>query len=53
MNRSAAALRGRFLKPLVQEGLLHLRYPDKPNRPDQAYTATDQELPVEVTDAND
>ena len=38
MNRSPAALRGRFLKPMVEEGELHLRYPDKPNRPDQAYT---------------
>ncbi len=40
MNRSPAALRGRFLKPMVDEGELRLRYPDKPNRPDQAYTAS-------------
>ncbi len=39
MNRSSAALRARFLKPMVEAGLLRLRYPDKPNRPDQAYTA--------------
>ena len=39
MNRSPEALRSRFLKPMVGEGQLRLRYPDKPNRPDQAYTA--------------
>ncbi|NLF33210.1 MAG: transcriptional regulator [Planctomycetes bacterium] len=39
MNRSPVSLRSRFLRPLVQEGLLRLRYPDRPNRPDQAYTA--------------
>ncbi|MFW6145757.1 MAG: RNA-binding domain-containing protein [Planctomycetota bacterium] len=39
MNRSTVGLRSRFLRPLVREGLLRLRYPDKPNRPDQAYTA--------------
>lgn len=39
MNRSPEALRSRFLKPMVAEGVLRLRYPDKPNRPDQAYTA--------------
>lgn len=40
MGRSPAALRGRFLKTMVDEGKLRLRYPDKPNRPDQAYTAS-------------
>lgn len=40
MNRSPAALQSRFLKPMVREGLLRLRYPDKPNQPDQAYTST-------------
>jgi ATP-dependent DNA helicase RecG len=53
MERSMAALRGRFLTPLVQEGLLRLRYPDRPNRPDQAYTAASPSPPVEATDADD
>jgi len=44
MNRSSAALRGRFLKTMVQEGVLRLRYPEKPNRPDQAYAAV-QSIP--------
>lgn len=39
MNRSASSLRSRFLSPMVAEGVLQLRYPDKPNRPDQAYRA--------------
>ncbi len=39
MDRSSTAIRSRFLTPLVNEGLLRLRYPDKPNRPDQAYKA--------------
>ncbi len=39
LHRSPVALRARFLKPMVAEGALRLRYPDKPNRPDQAYTA--------------
>ena len=42
MNRSPQALRSRFLREMVSEGLLRLRYPDKPNRPDQAYTRTEQ-----------
>jgi ATP-dependent DNA helicase RecG len=37
MNRNPSSLRSRFLSPMVSEGLLQLRYPDKPNRPDQAY----------------
>ncbi len=41
MNRSSVGLRNRFLKPLVREGLLRLRYPEKPNSPDQAYTAVE------------
>jgi ATP-dependent DNA helicase RecG len=37
--RNAESLRQRFLNPMVEHGLLRLRYPDKPNRADQAYTA--------------
>lgn len=39
MNRNAAGLRNRFLYAMVSEGVLRLRYPESPNRPDQAYTA--------------
>ena len=37
MNRNPNGLRNRFLTPMVGEGLLQRRYPDEPNRPDQAY----------------
>jgi len=37
VGRSARNLRERFLKPMVDEELLIRKYPDKPNRPDQAY----------------
>jgi len=40
LHRNADSLRARFLTPMVQHGLLRLRYPDKPNRADQAYTAS-------------
>jgi len=50
LNRNPAGLRMRFLTPMVEEGLLRLRYPDRPNRPDQAYTA---EPSAEAADADD
>jgi len=37
-NRHSNGLRFRYLTPMVKEGLLALKYPDKPNRSDQAYT---------------
>ena len=43
LQRNAEGLRSRFLVPMVEHGLLQLRYPDKPNRADQAYTAADME----------
>ena len=36
--RSDEGLRQRYLNPMVEHNLLRLRYPDKPNRTDQAYT---------------
>lgn len=39
VDRNPESLRQRFLNPMVEHGLLRLRYPDKPNRTDQAYTA--------------
>lgn len=41
LTRHPDGLRQRFLTPMVEHGLLRLRYPDKPNRADQAYTASD------------
>ncbi|HKK33215.1 MAG TPA: RNA-binding domain-containing protein [Desulfomicrobiaceae bacterium] len=38
LQRNIEGLRARFLVPMVEHGLLRLRYPDKPNRVDQAYT---------------
>ena len=43
LQRNAEGLRARFLVPMVEHGLLRLRYPDKPNRADQAYTAAEKE----------
>ena len=43
LQRNPDGLRSRFLTPMVEHGLLRLRYPDKPNRTDQAYTAADTE----------
>lgn len=41
LNRDAENLQGRILAGLVKKKLLVLRFPDVPNRPDQAYrTAT-------------
>jgi ATP-dependent DNA helicase RecG len=37
--RDAEKLQSRFLTAMVREGRLQLRYPDVPNRPDQAYRA--------------
>ena len=37
MKRNPSGLRLRFLSPMVSEGLLERKYPDDPNRPDQAY----------------
>ena len=41
LQRNPDSLRSRFLTPMVGHGLLQLRYPDKPNRADQAYTAAE------------
>lgn len=37
LARNPDAIRGRFLRPMVKQGLLELKYPESPNRPDQAY----------------
>jgi ATP-dependent DNA helicase RecG len=43
LKRNPDNLRSRFLTPMVAHGLLRLRYPDKPNRVDQAYSAAAEE----------
>lgn len=40
LARDADNLQSRFLTAMVREGRLQLRYPDVPNRPDQAYRIT-------------
>ena len=37
LDRTNSTLRTRFLKKMVEEGLIELRYPDKPSHPEQAY----------------
>lgn len=39
LDRNPDGLRSRFLTSMVAHNRLRLRYPDKPNRTDQAYTA--------------
>jgi ATP-dependent DNA helicase RecG len=46
LNRNPDGIRDRFLTSLVDSGELELRYPDKPNRVDQAYR-TARKLDIE------
>jgi ATP-dependent DNA helicase RecG len=39
LNRHPTGLQQRFLKPMRENGMLQLRYPQSGNRPDQAYTS--------------
>lgn len=43
LHRNVAGLRTRYLYPMTGDGLLRLRYPESPNRPDQAYIAVAKE----------
>lgn len=38
VGRHPKGIRNRFVTPMVQSGKLKLRFPDEPNRPDQAYS---------------
>lgn len=53
LQRNEESLRQRFLTPMVEHGLLKLRFPDKPNRTDQAYTAAEQapEINADIFDS--
>lgn len=44
LSRDAENLQGRILAGLVKKGLLELRFPDVPNRPDQAYRTASKSL---------
>ena len=48
LNRAPASLRNKTLTPMIKGGRLRYRYPDNPNRPDQAYTTVD-DVPAEAT----
>ncbi len=41
LNRAPTSLRNKTLTPMLRAGRLRYRYPNAPNRPDQAYTAAD------------
>lgn len=41
-ERNPAYLQHRYLTPLVRRGRLQRKYPDEPNRPDQAYIAAEE-----------
>ena len=38
LRRNPAWIQARFLAPMVRDGLMALRFPESPNRADQAYT---------------
>ena len=48
LKRNPDGLRSRFLTQMVRHGLLQLRYPDKPNRVDQAYTTSEKQNSLEI-----
>ncbi|WP_018138832.1 MULTISPECIES: ATP-binding protein [unclassified Thioalkalivibrio] len=41
VNRNPDALRHRHLRPMAREGVLRMRYPDKPNHSQQQYTTVE------------
>ena len=42
LNRSGEFLRKEYLKPLIQRGNIKLKFPTKPNHPQQAYVSVNQ-----------
>lgn len=42
LDRNLEGVRSRLIKPLVDGGFLRLRFPDKPNRADQAYQSVEK-----------
>jgi transcriptional regulator with XRE-family HTH domain len=45
LSRVPESIRGDYLRPLVAEGVVALRYPDNPSHPQQAYKATAKPAP--------
>ncbi len=43
LNRSGESLRKKYLQQLVKDKVLKLKFPTKPNHPQQAYVATDNQ----------
>jgi len=43
-SRNSTALRNQYISLMVDEGLLTLKYPETPTRPDQAYTTVEKTL---------
>lgn len=41
LNRQSESLRKHYINPMVNSGLLELRYPDRINHPQQGYKASD------------
>ena len=42
LDRNDEGIRQRYLTPMVEHGLLRLRYPESPSRTDQSYTAVEK-----------
>jgi ATP-dependent DNA helicase RecG len=42
LKRNSRGLRERYLRPMLEEKLLRMEYPNEPNRPDQAYTTNER-----------
>jgi ATP-dependent DNA helicase RecG len=42
LARKPESLRNKTLTPMIRDGRLRYRYPDTPNRPDQAYTTAEE-----------
>ncbi len=43
LQRAPRSLRDHYLSPMVKEGRIELRYPDRPNHPAQGYRTVDQQ----------
>ena len=52
LNRNPESLLSRFLTPMVDHGLLVMKFPDKPNRIDQAYRAAQDEIILQLSKAD-
>jgi ATP-dependent DNA helicase RecG len=44
LHRHKVAIHQRYLRPMVEEGILEMKFPNRPNNPDQAYMARERKL---------